>query len=88
MNAKTKLLWVGAAIKDEGFGFIRYHGQITHSVDADTNAERDYIVDALKSAGLVKEVIRVTAGEETTLANRVLGDHMISDGELDICILK
>lgn len=87
-GTKSKLLWVGAAIKDEGLGFIRYHGQITHSVGADTNAERDKIVSELNKQGLVKEVLKVSSGEEMKISNRVIGDHMISDGELHICVLK
>ncbi len=87
-ETNTRLLWVGAAIKDSGLGFIRYHGQLTHSVDADTNAERDFIVGELQAAGLVKKLIIVQANKKARVPNRVFGDYMISDGELHVCILK
>lgn len=87
-NTNFKLLWVGAAIKDIGLGIIKYHGQLSHSVDEDTNAERDHIVHTLQRAGCLKEVIKVKAGEEISVSNRVIGSNMISDGMLHICVLK
>ena len=83
-----QLRWhLGAAILDEGFGLIRHTGQITHTVNPDTNAERDMIVADLKKAGVVKEVKHIDAGNPTIRDNRVIGDHMIADGDLKLCIL-
>ncbi len=87
LEKNQKLLWVGSAIQDEGLGFIRYTGQLTHGVLPNTNDERDMIVSDLKNAGAVKEVRTVKAGEPTIRDNRVIGDNMIADGDLKVCIL-
>ena len=42
-----RVLWVGAGTKDTGFSLTRLTFQITHATDADTNAERDYIIAEL-----------------------------------------
>ncbi len=85
-NNKRRL-WVGAAVKDTGIGIIRYHGQITHSIDEDLDAERDYVIDQIKKAGLAKEIYTVRAGEPTIRSNRTMGCQMISGGEIVVCVL-
>lgn len=84
----TKSLWIGAGTYDLGLGFIRFNGQLTHSIAADTNKERDYIVKTLRDAGMIKEVKTVKAGKPTQVKNRAIGNTMITDGELKVCILK
>ncbi len=84
---KQKQLWVGAAIKDTGIGIIRYHGQLTHSVDSNIDAERDFILSEMKSTNSLSDSYMVTAGQPTTTSNRVLGNEMISSGEMIVCVL-
>lgn len=87
LNKNQRLLWVGSAIQDEGLGIIRYTGQLTHGVVPNTNAERDMIVADLEKSGVLKEVRTIRAGEPTIRDNRVIGDEMIADGELKVCII-
>src|SRR6202161_4586889 len=42
-----RVLWVGAGTKDTGLSLTKLTFHITHATDSDTNAERDYITDAL-----------------------------------------
>ena len=49
-------LWIGAGTKDTGFSLTRLTFQMTHATDPDTNAERDYVVAALKDHGAVRDV--------------------------------
>lgn len=84
LKRKQKQLWVGAAIKDTGLGVIRYHGQLTHSVDSDIDAERDFVVGELENTGTPKDTHTVQAGEATTTNNRVLGNEMVSSGQLTV----
>ena len=41
-------LWVGAGTRDTGLSFTKFTFQFTHATDADTNAERDFILGELK----------------------------------------
>ena len=50
--AGASVPWVGAGTKDTGFGLASMTFQITHATDTDTNAERGYIIDELRKAGV------------------------------------
>jgi hypothetical protein len=50
-----RVLWVGAGTKDTGFSLTRLTFQITHATDADTNAERDYIIAELTKHRVIDE---------------------------------
>lgn len=83
-----KQLWVGAASRDIGIGFIRHNAQFTHSVHPDTDAERDLIVDDLRKAKRIKSLRNLTIGEAYKIRNRVFRSHLRSDGQLSIVTLK
>jgi hypothetical protein len=85
---KKLQLWIGAASRDIGIGFIRHNAQFTHSVHPDTDSERDLIVSALKNAGMVDKTKQVKVGEAYKLRNRVFRSHLRSDGKLKIVTLK
>ncbi|MEM8644440.1 MAG: LssY C-terminal domain-containing protein, partial [Pseudomonadota bacterium] len=46
-DTSEPVLWVGAGTKDTGFSLTRLTFKITHATDADTNAERDFIISEL-----------------------------------------
>lgn len=81
---QDNLLWVGAASLDIGIGFIRHNLQLTHTIDPDTNQERDLIVKRLKAKKLVKKVEAVKLGEPYKLINRVVSGSLHTDGKMDI----
>ncbi|MDZ7786360.1 MAG: LssY C-terminal domain-containing protein [Candidatus Saccharibacteria bacterium] len=87
-KAPRDQLWLGAASRDIGIGFIRHNAQFTHSVHPDTDAERNLIVKSLKKTGLVKRVRNIMVGEAYKLRNRVFRSHLRSDGKLTIIRLK
>lgn len=87
-KAKKKQLWIGAASRDIGIGFIRHNAQFTHSVHPDTDSERDLIIRSLKKAKLIEKTKQVTVGEAYKLRNRVFRSHLRSDGKLKIATLK
>jgi LssY-like putative type I secretion system component LssY len=80
----ARVLWVGAGTKDTGLGLTRLTFKITHATDADTNAERDFIVDELGRSGVIAETRRYRAGErlETGKVN-----HYVTDGEVTLATL-
>lgn len=77
--AGERVHWVGAGTKDTGFSLTRLTFQITHATDADTNAERDYIVAELKKNGVIGEIVSYQAGEQLG-AGKV--NRYITDGDV------
>lgn len=86
--SQDNLLWVGAASLDIGIGFIRHNFQITHTIDPDTNQERDFIVSKLRKKHLAKKVETVYLGEPYKLVNRVVRGSLHTDGKMDIVNLR
>ena len=43
--------WVGAGTRDTGLSLTRLTFQVTHATDADSDAEREYIVESCGAAG-------------------------------------
>lgn len=81
-------LWVGAASKDTGIIPIRHNAQLTHMIDPDTNAERDLIVESLRSSHNVAHTKTVKVGAPYEVRNRTIGGILRADGRMRICILK
>jgi hypothetical protein len=77
-------LWVGAGTKDTGLSFARFTLQITHATDADTNAERDFIVAQLSDSRVIEDVISHRAGERLVTKHV---NHYITDGEVTTATL-
>lgn len=82
-------LWVGAAIYDSGPVAIRWrNGQITHQVHPDANFERDFIIDSLHEAKVLKNVTDIKAGAPYRGRGQAIGITIISDGFVKICTVK
>jgi hypothetical protein len=84
----NRQLWVGAASKDIGIIPIKYNAQITHMIDPNTDAERDIIVDTLRSSKQVTRVTSVKVGAPYEIRNRTIGGFFRADGAMRICVLK
>lgn len=82
-------LWVGAAIYDSGPVAIRWrNGQITHQIHPDANFERDFIIESLERAGVLRSLTDIKAGEPYRERGQALGVTVISDGFVKLCELK
>ena len=79
------VLWVGAGTKDTGLSLTGFTFQITHATDADTNAERDFIVGELRQHGVIADVTTLQPGQAPP-AVRV--NHYIADGEVTLATLR
>jgi hypothetical protein len=79
-----RVLWVGAGTKDTGFSLTQLTFQITHATDADTNAERDFIVAELTKSKVIGDVKSYQSGQylPTERVNRY-----ITDGEVTLANL-
>jgi hypothetical protein len=80
----ARVLWVGAGTRDTGLGLSRLTFQVTHATDDNTNAERDHIIDDLKSKGVIQNVVLHDAGSRLE-AKQV--NHYRTDGEVAFGIL-
>ena len=80
-----RALWVGAGTRDTGLSFTRFTFQFTHATDADTNAERDFILGELKAAAVVGESIWHQEGERLNLGKV---NHYVADGEIAVAWLS
>lgn len=82
-------LWVGAAIYDSGPVAIRWrNGQITHQIHPDANFERNFIIESLERAGVLRSLTDIKAGEPYRGRGQAVGVTVISDGFVKLCELK
>jgi hypothetical protein len=79
------VLWVGAGTKDTGFSLTRLTFQMTHATDADTNAERNYIVNELSRYGVIGKVTNYKTGDEL-ITKHV--NHYITDGDVAVAEIE
>jgi hypothetical protein len=80
----ARVIWVGAGTRDTGLSLTQLTFQITHATDADTNAERNFIVAELMKIRAVETVKVVQSGQHLP-AERV--NHYITDGEITVASL-
>jgi len=80
-------VWVGAATFDRGVGVSHNSGQITHHIGADIDAERNTLMDDLKSAGWLTALYDVTGVGPTVNGRNGGGDRYFTDGELTVGVL-
>jgi hypothetical protein len=80
--ADARVLWVGAGTKDTGLSFTQLTFQITHATDADTNAERDYIIGELAKGRVIEGATSYRSGQPMERVNRY-----ITDGEVTLANL-
>ena len=84
VNGQT--LWVGAATHDVGFERDQRNNGITHKIDPDIDAERDYVQKTLCSTGLVSEISHFTPQNALKEAKTATGGSFHSNGE--VLVLK
>jgi LssY-like putative type I secretion system component LssY len=79
-----RAMWVGAATKDIGLSLTRLSFQVTHATDADTNAEREFLVGELTEHGGIERVRYHLPGERLSLGtvNRYVSDGLVALAEL------
>ena len=73
------VLWVGAGTKDIGFSLTWLSFQVTHATDADTNAERDFLVAELLGHGVIRDVRSHRPGERIAIGHV---NRYVTDGEV------
>lgn len=84
VNGET--VWVGAATHDIGFERDQRNNGITHKIDPDIDAERDYVEKTLSSTGLVAQVMHFLPDNPMQEAKTATGGSFRSNGQ--VLILK
>jgi hypothetical protein len=85
---KNKKIWIGAAVFDWGINAKKRNLQLGHGVDGNTVAERDFLVQTLQDASMLKQVASVKAGDPLRAKHHRFGELIITDGHVKICELK
>jgi hypothetical protein len=76
--------WIGAGTRDTGFSLTQLTFQITHATDADTNAERDFIIAELRNNRLIGDLSEIQAGQHIEHVNRYVTDGQIALANLQV----
>jgi hypothetical protein len=84
VNGQT--VWAGAATHDIGFERDKRNNGVTHKIDANIDAERDYVGKTLSETGLVAERASFLPSDALTEAKTATGGSFHSNGK--ILILK
>jgi hypothetical protein len=80
----ARVIWAGAGTRDTGLSLTQLTFQITHATDADTNAERDFVIAELTKCRLI-EAVRVVRSGQQIGTERV--NHYVTDGEIILASL-
>lgn len=81
-----EMAWVGAATHDIGFERDQRNNGITHKIDPNIDAERDYVEKTLSSTGLVSQITHFLPDNPMKEAKTATGGSFHSNGE--VLILK
>jgi hypothetical protein len=81
-NDTEVALWVGARTRDTGFSLTWLTFQFTHATDADTNTERNFIINELKRCGAIRHATLFKPGDCLGRVN-----HYVADGEIAVAEL-
>jgi hypothetical protein len=80
-------LWLAAASHDRGVGVNRYNLQLTHRIDGDLDAEREFIGEALGQAGAIRSFFQIPGVGPTLDGRNGGGDRYFTDGEVLVGVL-
>ena len=87
-GAEDRNVWLGSATLDRDIGFSRYTGQITHHIASDIDAERQFMIGKLTSAGVVSTIYTVSGIGPTLNGRNGEGDWYYTDGEIEIAVIS
>ena len=81
-------VWIGAVITDRGLNIRRRDLQISHSIDGDTMSARQFLVDSLQQARVLKDNLDIKAGEKLHTRHQGFGETIVADGYVKLCEIK
>jgi hypothetical protein len=81
-------LWVGSATRDHGFETDQRTGGVTHHIDPNIDAERDFILASLNDAGQAMAAAYVMPSRPVHQAQTATGGSFTSDGKILVVLLR
>ena len=88
-TGKKQQIWIGAATHDVGPFALRIRNlQLTHKIDEQTNKERDFVIQTLETAKVVRRQEVIRAGEPVKFRGQTFGVNIVTDGTLHVVELK
>lgn len=81
-------LWLGSASFDRGVGLSHDTGAITHHIGPDIDAERDFLIHDLSTAGMLISTSEIPGIGATRTGRNGEGDPYFTDGKAVIGILR
>ena len=81
-----RALWMGAATFDKGVGLSHRSLAVTHHINADVDAERDFLMNALNKTGRVARVYTIKGSGQLKAKNGG-GDAYFSDGNVAVAVI-
>ena len=83
-----KPLWVGSATHDNGFEKDQRNGNVTHHIDPNVDAERDFIEQSFADAGVITGAAYLTPANPLKTARTATGGSFHSDGRIVVMALR
>jgi LssY C-terminus len=88
-TGKRQQIWIGAATHDIGpFAFRVRNLQVTHQIDKETNKEREFVIDTLENAKLIRRREVIAAGNPISFRGQTFRVNIVTDGTLQVLELK
>lgn len=82
-------IWIGAATHDVApFAFRWRNLQVTHQIDENTNHEREFLIETLRSSKQLGHVTTVSSGDQLRFRGQTFGVNIVVDGEIKVISLK
>lgn len=86
---KKRQIWIGTATHDVSpFAFRIQNLQITHKIDAETNRERDFVINTLQRANILRRTEILHAGDPISFRGQTFRTNIVTDGTLHVVELK
>jgi len=80
-------LWLATVSYDRGVGVNRYTLQLTHRIDGDVDAEREFVGEALVRIGAIRSFFQIRGNGASLDARNGGGDRYFTDGEILVGVL-
>lgn len=83
-----KDIWVGAASLETGVNLSRRTLQIVHKQQGDTDTERDFLVETLKTAKVLRDQMDIKAGQPLRTRYQGFRETIVADGYVTLCQIR
>lgn len=80
--------WLASATYDKNIGLSLFTGQITHKIDSNVDAERDFVINSLKEKNTIENINLVNHFTSSYHSRNGGGDRIYTDGCLPFITIR